>query len=114
MQYLVALSLPEPHENRRQRVLNAALDHLTVHGDAEIVGEETGVRFSRRAGAVPSIFRVTRIAIEEPEELEAAVERVERAIDSANNLLRSLGLANVQIAIFIQPPARRDGADAKG
>jgi hypothetical protein len=114
MHYLIALTLAEPHEAKRSRVLNAALAQLSVHGDVVPIHEEVGLRPPRRADAPGEIFRLLRVRVDGNVDAKVAAEQAANATDAANAALRAIGVRQPVFACYLRPDADDEGDEAEG
>ena len=104
MDYLIALTLSETHEPKRHRVVNAALMQLAADGDPEQLLEEVGIR-KQKSDAPVEVFRLLKVRVEGPANVDKAAGYAANAIQAGNRMLRSIGVpSNVQISVFVQPP----------
>jgi hypothetical protein len=106
MDYLIALSLPQAHEDKRERALAATLSQLASEHDPTLLLEESGLRLAQRADAPVEVFRLLKVRVDGVVEMKQAAEYAAAAARAGNSKLRLLGLpSNIQVSIFVQPPA---------
>lgn len=113
MDFLVALVLPQTHEDKRSKIVNAVLAQLAVTGDALPIHEDVGVRRVRRQDAPTDIFRLLRVRLEGDIEASVAGEHAASAVDAGNAVLRAIGLRHPLLSVYVSVVDDLDEDDAE-
>jgi len=103
MNYLIALTLPHAHENKRDRILAATLSQLADDAAPVALFEESALRMGRTDTAT-DVFGLLKVQVRGEIELKSAAEAAAAAARAGNSKLRLLGLpSNIQVNVFVQP-----------